>query len=170
MTAPVRKPIRLTGYDYANCGVYFITVCVQHMDWRFGVVEGGRVCLNEAGMMVSDTWEANVTRYPGVALDAYVVMPNHLHAIVFLGGDPAVPVSDVTLSRVVQSFKSRSTVEYTRGVHAGRYPPYDRVLWQRSFYDKILRNDRALQAARAYIEGNPGRMQARLDANRTTPV
>lgn len=160
---PVRKPPRLSGFDYAACGMYFITICVQHMESRFGAIDDGGVRLNEAGVMIASTWEANATRYPGVALDAFVVMANHFHAIVFLGTDPGTASPGVTLSGIVQSFKSCSTVEYTRGVRAGRLPAFDRVLWQRGFYDRTLPHQRALDAACAYIESNLGRSRERLD-------
>src|SRR5215204_502924 len=132
-TLPVRKPTRLAGFDYASCGMYFITICVQNMERRFGEIDDGLLALNDAGTMVASTWESNVARYPGSALDLYVVMPNHMHAIVFLGTDPEQPAPGATLSRIVQSFKSISTVEYTRSVKRGVYPAFDRVLWQRGF-------------------------------------
>ena len=91
----------------------------------------------------------------GQVRDGFVVMPNHVHGILILGSD----ASDhpTSLSRITQTFKSESTVEYGRGVKAGRFPRYDRALWQRGFHDKILRDDRMLEAARLYIESNPGR-------------
>ncbi len=135
----------------------------QHKELRFGTIEDGLVQLNEAGAMVSSSWESNVSRYPGAALDVFVVMPDHIHAIVFLGTEPDQPESAATLSRVNQSFKSISTVEYTSGVRAGRFPTYNKVLWQRGFHDKILRSDRALEAARAYGEANPGKWAEQRD-------
>lgn len=153
---PTRKPNRLPGFDYASCGMYFVTICVQHMESRFGAIDDGCIRLNEAGLMIASAWEENASRYPGVALDAFVVMPNHVHAILFLGTDPELADSGVTLSRIVQAFKSCSTVEYARGVRASQYPAFDRVLWQRGFHDRILRNEQALDAAREYIERNPG--------------
>ncbi len=142
--------------------MYFVTICVQHREPRFGDVVEGQVRLNGAGEMITSTWEANIDRYPGSALDAFVVMPNHIHAIVFLGADPKHHESKSQLSAIVQSFKSISTVEYTRGVRSGTYPPFDKVLWQRSFHDRILANDRALESAHAYTEGNPGRWTERM--------
>jgi len=147
--------------------MYFVTICAQYMESRFGEIEDGRLVLNDAGVMVASTWEANATRYRGVALDAFVVMPNHMHAIVFLGADPYLTEPGETLTKIVQSFKSISTVEYIRGVRDGDYPQYDKVLWQRSFHDRILRNDHALGTARTYIEGNPGRWQERIDLERS---
>jgi REP element-mobilizing transposase RayT len=156
-TYPVRKPLRLGGFDYSSCGIYFVTVCVQHMESRFGAIEDGQVALNDAGLMVASIWESNATRYSGIALDAFVVMPNHLHTILFLRTEPGAIDAGVSLSKIVQTFKSLTTVTYTRGVQAGMYPVFDRVLWQRGFHDRILHNHDALEAARLYIEGNPAR-------------
>jgi len=163
MIHPVRKPTRLRHFDYASCGMYFVTICVQHMESRFGYVVDGEVALNDAGAMIASTWGENIHRYRGSALDAFVVMPNHLHSIVFIGTDPNNPETDTSLNKIVQSFKSISTVEYARDVRAGKYPPFDKVLWQRGYHDRIFRNDRALDGARAYIEGNPGRWMERMD-------
>jgi REP element-mobilizing transposase RayT len=165
---PVRKPTRLREFDYASAGVYFITMCVQHMEPRFGAIMDGEIVPNTAGEMVARLWEENITRYPGTELDTYVVMPDHMHAIVFLGTDPNID-HNASLTRIVQSFKSLTTVEYTRGVKAGIYLPYDRVLWQRGFNERILRNDRELDIVRAYIESNPARLQEKHDGLPDTP-
>lgn len=165
---PVRKPTRLRGVDYAAAGAYFVTMCVQHMEPRFGTIRDGQVILNTAGEMVARVWEENIARYPGTELDAYVVMPNHMHAIVFLGTDPDIDLN-AALTRIVQSFKSLTTVEYTRGVRDGIYPPYERILWQRSFNERILRDDREMDIVRTYIESNPGRAQEKHDSLPGTP-
>lgn len=159
---PVRKPTRRRGFDYTTAGGYFITICAQHREPRFGTIETHQVILNPAGEMIARTWEENIARYPGTASDTYVIMPDHMHAIVLLGTEPNVD-RHASLSRIVQSFKSMSTVEYTRDAKSGIYPPYDRTLWQRGFYERILRNDRELDFVRRYIEANPSRTQDRDD-------
>jgi REP element-mobilizing transposase RayT len=160
----IRKPLRRAGFDYANCGMYFITICVQHMESRFGHINDNQAVLNGAGLLIASTWEANAARYDDTALDQFVVMPNHMHAILFLGIDPEITRSATTLSRIVQSFKSISTVRYVEGVRSGEFPPFDRVLWQRGFHDRILRNDRELDIARRYIENNPANAEQRFGA------
>ncbi len=152
---PRRKRLRARGFDYAEPGTYFVTICVDRMEHRCGHVQNGGVHLNDAGALIHDMWVRIPGRYANVRLDACVVMPNHLQGILaFTHGE-----SDQTssLSRVIQSFKSESTLEYGRGVKADRFPRYERALWQRGFHDKILRDDRMLESARLYIEGNPGR-------------
>jgi REP element-mobilizing transposase RayT len=113
------------------------------------------VLLNDAGRRIDALWTSIPDRHPGVLLDVYIVMPNHLHGIVVLGTDPqALPPS---LSVIVGQFKSLSMAMYGHGVRQGMYPPFDRSLWQRGFHDHIVRNDRSLEELRVYIEGNPGR-------------
>lgn len=166
---PSRRPTRLRGYDYTSAGVYFVTICVQHRELRFGTIQDNQAVPNDAGTMVARLWEENFDRYPGVGLDAYVVMPDHMHGIVVLGTDPSIKTT-TPLSRIIQSFKSLTTVEYTRGVKAGIYPPFDRLLWQRGFNERILRNDHELDIVREYIEANPGRAQEQRDALDDFPV
>lgn len=125
------------------------------METRFGTVEPTGVVLNDAGCDIKVLWAGIPQRYPSVGLDVYVVMPNHLHGIVVLGTDP--DTNPPSLSVIVGQFKSVSTAAYSRGVHAGSYPPFDRLLWQRGFHDHIVRNERSLDEVRRYIEGNPAR-------------
>jgi REP element-mobilizing transposase RayT len=134
-----------------------VTIDVDYREWRFGSIEHGVVQLNAAGRMVKVEWQALPARFPGVELDDYVVMPDHVHGILFIGTDPEV--QPPTLSRVMQAFKSITAVRYGRGVRDGRYPPLRRALWQRSFHDRVLRDGRDLDVARGYVTGNPGSWQ-----------
>jgi len=163
--APVRKSTRLPGIDYATDGGYFVTICVDRMETRFGQIVGDELHLNAAGKLIGTLWESNAGRFSGITIDDYVVMPNHLHAILFIGVDPTVH-QPTDLSRIIQAFKSESTVEYGRRVKIGEFPPYDRALWQRSFNDRMLRDDRDVEAARRYIEGNPYRWIERAKIER----
>jgi putative transposase len=156
-----QKRLRAPGYDYASPGTYWVTICVHHMERRFGHVDDGEVHLNDAGTMVETAWINLPDRFPGMTLDAYVVMPNHLHGIVMIVGEPRV-----SLSEAIGAFKSITTVSYARGVRAGQYPAFDRTLWQRGFEDRIVQTDRRLETLRAYVEGNPGRWQEKQDAHR----
>ncbi len=159
-----RKQLRSPGFDYASSGMYWVTICAHHMECRFGKVVDGLMVLNDAGQIADRNWRILPDRYPGLMLDDHIVMPNHLHAIVFLGNDDqSRPVS---LSAIVGAYKSITTMEYSRGVHDGRLPRYDKSLWQRSFQDRIVQSDRRLEELRRYVEGNPGRWQAKQDARR----
>ncbi len=127
------------------------------MEHRFGEILVGAVQLNPAGEMVKAAWFRLPDRFSSIELDAYVVMPNHFHGIVFLGTDPeSKPPS---LSRVIQVFKSETAVEYGRQVRAGVFPPIQRGLWHRSFHDRILWDERILNLAREYIHDNPRKWQ-----------
>jgi REP element-mobilizing transposase RayT len=156
-----RKQLRAPGFDYSTPGTYWVTICVHNMECRFGHVEHGLVHLNDAGRMVLRHWLEIPDQFEAVALDAFVIMPNHLHGIVFLHDTGHIP--RVSLSTALGSFKSRVTVEYSAGVRSGMYPPYDRTLWQRSFSDRIVQSDRRLDTLRRYVEGNPGRWQDKQD-------
>jgi REP element-mobilizing transposase RayT len=85
-----RRSIRLPGYDYAAGGSYFITICTHKRECLFGNVSDGQVTLNEYGEIVLEEWERSAAIRPGLVLDPYVIMPNHLHGIVTLVGDPSV--------------------------------------------------------------------------------
>lgn len=151
----VRKPLRARDHDYADAGLYFVTICVHHMGTRFGTVDSTGVVLNDAGCEIAALWAGIPERYPGIELDVYVVMPNHLHGIVILGTD--LDSTPPSLSVIVGQFKSGSMAAYGRGVRAGSYPPFDRSLWQRGFHDHIVRNEQSLDEVRRYILGNPAR-------------
>ncbi len=153
----IRKPLRAQGYDYSTPGLYLVTICVHHMEPRFGTVRDGQMLLNDAGMIVDAQWRAIPERYPGVNLDAFVVMPNHLHGIIHIAPEP--DGAGESLSTIVGTFKSLVMADYSAGVRAGRFPRFDRSLWLRGFQDRIVRDDRMLDTSRAYIEGNPGRWQ-----------
>ncbi|MFN4294850.1 MAG: transposase, partial [Thermoflexales bacterium] len=81
-----RRSIRLKGYDYSQAGAYFITIVAQDRACLFGEVVDGEMRLNDAGRMVWDEWNALPDRFPGLELDAFVVMPNHVHGIIVLTG------------------------------------------------------------------------------------
>jgi hypothetical protein len=79
-----RRSLRLKGYDYSMAGAYFVTICTQDRTCLFGDVTAAVMRLNDAGRMVATLWEAIATRFSGVEIDQFVVMPNHLHGILIL--------------------------------------------------------------------------------------
>lgn len=108
-----RKPLRARGYDCSTAGLYFVTIYVHHMEPRFGKVDTSGVVLNDAGRSIQALWTGIPDRHMGVGLDAYVVMPNHLHGIVVLGTNPeAKPPS---LGVIVGQFTSLSAAVYRDG-------------------------------------------------------
>jgi putative transposase len=147
-----RRPIRLYGYDYTTDGAYFVTICVQHRLPLLGVIRDAVVHPSAAGDMVESCWTQLPAQYPTVRLSTFVVMPNHLHGIILLDTDGEHAIG---LGAVVGAFKSRTTVAYIQGVKAGRYPPFRKRLWQRDYYDRVIRNEREFEAVSAYIVNNP---------------
>jgi REP element-mobilizing transposase RayT len=134
-----RKRLRLPGYDYATAGSYFVTVVARDGLCLFGDVIDDDVELSPIGEIVRRAAEGIATFHAGVDLDAFVVMPNHVHAIVGIDRrrrPPPVPA-------VVGAFKARAS----RGA--------DRALWQRGYHDRIIRDEQELAALREYIETNP---------------
>lgn len=157
-SGPERKPTRLAGFDYRTPGPYAVTICAHNRIHQFGAVADGVMHLNPAGRMVYDTWRKLATRFPSIGIDACVVMPNHMHAILTL------PVSDgvsldgtLSLSDVVGWFKTMTTRRYVRDVRSQGWPPFDHHIWQPGFYDHIIRGDRGLERQRLYIAANPSR-------------
>ncbi len=166
-----RRSIRLVDYDYAQAGAYFVTVCAEDHLCLFGNVRDGDMWLNDAGEMVQATWDQIPDRYPAVETDAFVVMPNHIHAIIVLsvGAGPCAcpdPIGQprgvaptdgrgLSLGDVVQRFKTLTTKRYVDGVKQHGWRVFPGRLWQRNYFEHIIRNDHALDQIRLYIMNNP---------------
>lgn len=150
---PQRRSMRLSGWDYRSPGPYGMTLVTQHREGFFGEVVKGRMILNAAGAMVAATWQQMESQFPRIALDIWVVMPNHLHAIIWLSNDG--PAGNPSLGEVIHRFKTWTTIAYSDGVHEHGWAPYDRRLWQRDYFDQIIRTREQLLHARRYIALNP---------------
>lgn len=153
----VTSRLRLRGHDYSEPSAYLVTICAEQRTCRFGEIRDEQTILNGAGQVILQRWNELPDRFPNVELDAVVLMPNHLHAVIFINGDPLAHEFDprAGLSRVIQAFKSLSTVDYSRGVKLLGWPRYTKRLWQEGFHDHIVRSDRELDRVREYIEANP---------------
>jgi len=158
-----RRSIRLKGYDYSSAGSYFVTICVQHRACLFGEVNDGVMCINDAGEMVQRVWYSLPNRFERACLDTFVVMPNHIHGIIQLtdgemergcNTNSSDKKSDL-LGNVVGAFKSITTHQYAIAVHAHHWQPFDKRLWQRNYYEHIIRDRNALQTVCQYIANNP---------------
>ena len=147
---PDRKSPRLPGYDYSRNGAYFITICTEGRRLVFGGSVGAD---SISARMADQIWRRTLASYPGVECPQYVIMPNHFHGIVVL--ERADMESAPTLSQVVQTFKRHTTIAYTKLVKAGMAPPFEKRLWQRSFYDHIIRSEADYQRIWQYIHDNP---------------
>jgi REP element-mobilizing transposase RayT len=161
-----RRSIRLRDYDYASCGAYFVTVCTHERECLFGGVAGDIMELSAAGRMVADVWHGLPGRFPQVMTDEFVVMPNHVHGIIFLVGAllaapgfkhqgaassaPAPTPNAPTLGLIMRMFKSLSAISVNRILDRTERP-----LWQRNFYEHIVRDENELTGIREYIRFNP---------------
>lgn len=178
-----RRSIRLRGYDYSQAGMYFVTVCTQERLCLFGDVAEGEMRLNDAGLMIERWYFDLKNKFPDIQCGEFVCMPNHVHAIVTnvradVGADPCVrpdlpaqtgdagqthgsaPTgAGTSLSRVVQWFKTMSTNEYIRGVEQNGWQPFPAKLWQRNYYEHIIRDEDSYLKIAEYIQTNPQRWE-----------
>lgn len=172
MTIPVpqRKTIRLQGYDYSQSGLYFVTICCQDKICRFGNVENGEMVLNEMGKIAHAEWLKTEQIRQNVELGEFVIMPNHMHAVIIINNDEAVgancirPDVDIqngvcntplqstshTIGAIIRGYKSAVTrqVKFMYGIQP-------KSIWQRNYYEHIIRNSTSHQNISDYIKSNP---------------
>ena len=161
-----RRSLRLQGYDYAQAGAYFVTICTQRRRCLFGEVVDGAMRLSSAGQLAATVWHNMLERFPGVELDIFVVMPNHLHGIIVLmdsestdAGSRAGTRPAPTIGDVVGAYKSLFTLQFMEGVRSKRWPAFDRRVWQRNCYEHVIRDEHDLTRVRRYIDENPLRWE-----------
>jgi putative transposase len=152
-----RRSIRLPGYDYTRPGAYFVTLCIRGRECLLGDVRAGQMHLSECGRIVADCWQWLGERYPYVTLDAWVVMPNHLHGILTFKGvtDGRIEADSAkrkSLGSVIGAYKTVSTRHVNKIRGRSGLP-----LWQRDFYEHVVRREEDLRRIRAYILDNPRR-------------
>jgi REP element-mobilizing transposase RayT len=164
-----RNRLRYPGYDYAQPGTVFVTICAAGRQPLFGSVVDGVMAYSAAGAMVRSCWLRIQDTYPGMGLDTFVVMPDHVHGVLHPGSDPASEASQTTVGDVVRWFKTATIRAYGDGVTQDGWPPYDGRLWQAKFHDRIIRSDAELATVRTYIEANPMRWWERQQAGEDSP-
>ncbi len=150
MNLPNRKPTRLVKYDYSQNGYYFITICTHNKECILTKIVGEGLCalpsikLMPIGEKVKEAIEFIDNHYNSVAVDKYVIMPNHIHLIIKIQtgghGDPPLRIYDI-----IGRLKSFTTNEYGD------------ILWQRSFYDHIIRGEKDYLKIWEYIDNNPAK-------------
>ena len=150
----------MKGYDYSSPGGYFVTICSQDKECLFGDVSNGQMQMNRYGEIVLESWEWLGNQYPYVETDAKIVMPNHFHGILFIvemncrGDSRITPTTGLSkykpLGRLIGAFKTVST----RRINEIRNTP-GKKLWQRNYFDRIIRNETELNRIREYIVYNP---------------
>lgn len=155
---PIRRnSLRYPWHDYADPGSIFVTICTHDRQRLLGEVRDGQMVHSPAGLLVSRSWMDMPDRFQTVDIDAFVVMPDHIHGIIFTGTNPDAAGVRVSVGDEVRWLKSTVARGYRTGVDCEGWVPYDTHLWHRNFYDRILRSQDELANRRRYIEGNPGR-------------
>ena len=160
-----RKSIRLQGYDYSLDGAYFVTMVTYQRDMLFGKIENGEMLLSDFGIIADECWLAIPEHFPNVELGAYAIMPNHVHGIIVIVGDgrgtidvgathasplqkqPNGPAPH-SLGTIIGSFKSAVTKRIGREHNATG-------IWQRNYYEHIIRDEKDLRNKTDYINANP---------------
>ncbi len=156
-----RRSLRLQHYDYASAGCYFVTICTYRRLWLFGAVRDGRISLNALGVIAWEEMLRTPARRPNVRIDTFNVMPDHVHAVIAI--DEAAPgVRDrrayvntplrspsQTLGAIVRGYKAAAAAR----INAARRGQGNPV-WERSYYDRGIRNEKELGAVREYIVWN----------------
>lgn len=153
-----RKSIRLKDYDYSSAGAYFVTICTKDREYLFGEISDGQMGLNDVGRVANKCWCDIPVRFPHVELDAWIIMPNHVPGIInIVGAGLALPKSNQgaassapTLGDIIRVFKSISAIKVNSIL--GRT---GLSLWQRNYYEHIVRNKKELNQIREYVQNNP---------------
>jgi putative transposase len=153
-----RRSLRLRGYDYAQAGAYFLTICTSDRALLFGYVTDQVVELTETGRIVVEEWERTLAVRPNVDLDAFIVMPDHLHGIIV-----ATRRDDEASTPAAHGLHSsaRTIGAIVRGFKAAVVRRVGAPIWQRNYYEHTIRGDADLDRIRQYILGNPGRWEER---------
>ena len=177
-----RKSTRLKDYDYSSDGAYFLTICVQNKEYKFGDIIDGKMILNPAEKMIRKWLCELENKFKNISLDEYVIMPNHIHLIIFImnvvGADLCINPENTTkqdlshiqgrhigqplrrlqqqnnIPQIAQWLKTMTTNEYIRNVKQNNWEPFDKKIWQRNYYDRVIRNEKELDKIRKYIFEN----------------
>ena len=167
-----RRSIRLKGYDYASAGGYYITIVVWQRECLFGEVVNKEMVLSKFGLVAKQQWEKLPKRFPNIELGAYMIMPNHMHGIIEIINDRGTAGNQInfdaessrrapmqeqfqkpvagSIPTMIRSYKS--AVSYRINLMRGT----DGVpVWQRNYYEHVIRNETDLQNKTDYIESNP---------------
>ena len=160
-----RRSLRLKDYDYSQAGAYFVTICTQNKVPVLGEIVEGVMRLNRFGNVVNKCWLEIPHHFPDVEIDAFVIMPNHMHGIIVLinncrgevtspapKGAETAPLRKCTLGQVIAYFKYQTT----KAINQIHKTPGHRV-WQRNYYEHVIRGEQDLDRIRQYIVDNPAR-------------
>ena len=164
---PKRKHVRLKNYDYSRNGIYFVTICTQNRRCILSQIVLPRVVgaemvgrglapaasrLTACGRLVEEELTALMVRYPSVWIEKYVIMPNHIHALICLQEDTAGASPRPTLMQVLGTLKSLTTRRWN-----GMIEQPGAKLWQSGYHDHIIRDDNDFLNHWSYLNNNPAR-------------
>ncbi len=158
-----RRSIRLKGYDYSQAGAYFVTICTDDRQNIFGEIINGKMHLNHIGQIIKTEWDKTPKIRSNVDLDESVIMPNHVHGIILIlddgrGVSPYAPTTfrspSKNLGAIVRGFKSTTTKQINEARKS-----FSTSVWQRNYYEHIIRNEHELNRIREYSVYNPLRWQ-----------
>ena len=171
---PHRRNLRLPEFDYSKTGAYFVTFVTQGRKTLFGQVFDGEMILNETGKMVKEVIDQIPEHYPGINVEVSVIMPNHVHLLFLISDVVAGPRAchmdqpdnrqpqgvaptheQLSLPEIIHRIKSLTTHRYGMGVRDKGWPRFENRLWQRNYYEHVIRNERDLKAIYEYIITNP---------------
>ncbi|PJG85824.1 transposase [Conservatibacter flavescens] len=149
-----RRSIRLKDYNYASEGCYFITICCAERRPLFGMVRDNQTILNEYGLLAQQEWVNTANKRINVELGEFIFMPNHMHGIVIITDDTSRGVCNTplqspsnTLGAIIRGYKASVTSQLQENLGL--------VVWQRNYYEHIIRNEKSYDAIASYIENNP---------------
>lgn len=155
MILPDRKKNRLENYDYGKPGCYFVTLCTKERQRLFVIepdIVGNGLCAVPLQNTIIHKWiKETENKFQNIVFDKYVIMPDHLHFIITIKERHA----GRSLQDVMRFFKTMTTNEYIRSVKDNNLPPFNKNLWQKSYYDHIIRNQKDYNEIWEYIEHNP---------------
>lgn len=166
-----RKSIRLKGYDYSGSGSYFVTICTRDRAYLFGKVHSGAMLLNDSGRYAKQCWKAIPEHYPDASLDEYVVMPNHIHGIITIA-QVGVQDFEPLLQNKYQHIIPKSIGSIIRGFKIGvtkwfRDNTDIFAVWQRNYWEHVIRDDWELNRIRKYVHENIGQWETDPLRNQT---
>lgn len=178
-----RRSIRLKGYDYTQPGAYFVTICTSKREHVFGHIQDEKMHLNRYGEVVQFNWNNLPKIYPHVQLDEFIIMPDHIHGIIMLKNDPVGAGSPTIESLTKNPYKPAPTPQKRHGlpeiIRSLKTCSATRInqlrstkgnpVWQRGYYEHIVRNEQALFNIRRYIINNPLKWQ-KHKLNSTTEI
>ena len=155
-----RRSIRLKDYDYSRAGIYFITICTHNRNCLFGIVQGEIMVLNEAGFIANECWRMIPKHFPNAILHEYIIMPNHIHGIIELKSSNVGTENFLSLRNEFQKVIPRSICSIVRGFKIGvtkwfREDSNIKTIWQRNYYEHIIRDFLSYKDIANYIINNP---------------